>query len=195
MTHAEYMRHWRAADPERARAISRKAGAKWRANPDNHEKERERIKQYELDNLEKTRARKLKFQKEKYAAMTSEQRKKYNQDAYARNAENRRQQARDKRAADRLLVLTHYSDGFSYCACCKIAYFQFLTLDHIDGSGRAHRRQLGNNTSSHSTISWIIKNNFPPGFRVLCFNCNCHAAQCDNNQCDCPFDFNRLDNE
>ena len=45
-----------------------------------------------------------------------------------------------------------------------------LSIDHIDGGGTQHRKQL----REQGTIfyRWVIKNNYPEGFQVLCFNCN-----------------------
>jgi len=46
----------------------------------------------------------------------------------------------------------------------------FLTLGHINGGGTRHRRKLG----SGSTIlfDWLRNRGYPPGFQVLCSNCN-----------------------
>lgn len=71
-----------------------------------------------------------------------------------------------KHKAVRLAVLTHYSGGKSKCACCGEENIEFLQLDHINNDGAEHRK-----STSH-LYSWIIKNNFPEGFRILCANCN-----------------------
>lgn len=58
------------------------------------------------------------------------------------------------------------------CACCGETTFEFLTLDHIDGSGAAQRRGRGGAGGSQ----WYreaIRLNDPAKFRILCFNCNC----------------------
>lgn len=67
----------------------------------------------------------------------------------------------------RLEVLSHYSNGSPFCSCCGISFLEFLSIDHIDGGGRKHRQEIG----SH-LYSWLRRNNFPKGFRVLCHNCN-----------------------
>lgn len=64
-------------------------------------------------------------------------------------------------------VLTHYGGDPPKCACCEETELNFLSLDHINGGGKKHRKAIG----SHF-FEWIIKNNFPHGFEVLCFNCN-----------------------
>lgn len=76
-------------------------------------------------------------------------------------------------------VLKVYGGGdFPKCACCGEDIVEFLTIDHVDGKGNDHRREIGRNIMTGSTglYSWLRKNNFPEGFRVLCFNCNCAIA-------------------
>lgn len=64
--------------------------------------------------------------------------------------------------------------GGCKCSCpnCTINHIDFLTLDHIGGGGNEHRRTLGGNSKVYW---WIKRNNFPPGFRVRCYNCNLSA--------------------
>lgn len=54
------------------------------------------------------------------------------------------------------------------CQHCGITDARVLTIDHIDGGGVAHRKEIG---ASMTFYNWIIKNNFPPGFQILCANC------------------------
>lgn len=77
---------------------------------------------------------------------------------------------RARYAADRLRCLDHYSAGTMKCGCCGEGTEQFLTMDHIDG-----RKTMGHNKSmsGHRLRRWLVKNSFPPGFQVLCYNCNC----------------------
>ena len=67
-------------------------------------------------------------------------------------------------------VLSHYSDGKLECACCKERNVEFLSIDHINGKGAEHRREIGG--SSGTFYRWLKNNNYPSGFRVLCINCN-----------------------
>lgn len=66
----------------------------------------------------------------------------------------------------RHLVLKHYG---GVCACCGEAKIPFLAIDHINGGGNAHRKQLG---GANNFYLWLIREKFPSGFRVLCHNCN-----------------------
>jgi hypothetical protein len=67
----------------------------------------------------------------------------------------------------RMRCLEHYSNGKMVCALCNQSFPEFLTIDHINGGGGKHRREI-----KGSLYGWLIKNKFPKGFRVLCFNHN-----------------------
>ena len=40
----------------------------------------------------------------------------------------------------------------------------------MNNDGAKHRKEIGHGGSL--MYSWLIKNNFPPGFQLLCMNCN-----------------------
>lgn len=63
-------------------------------------------------------------------------------------------------------VLEEY--GGPTCVCCGETQKEFLEIDHVNGDGAAHRREIGRG----NFYSWLKKNNFPPSFQVLCRNCN-----------------------
>lgn len=69
-------------------------------------------------------------------------------------------------------VFIHYG-GFK-CACCGEDRRLFLSIDHIDGGGNSHRKSISGykNYGGTSFYMWIVYNNFPLGFQVLCHNCN-----------------------
>ncbi len=71
----------------------------------------------------------------------------------------------------RMAALTAYSPGTPRCACCGTSYLEFLAIDHENGGGGAHRRQIGVAAGS-SFYRWLKTNGYPEGFRVLCHNCN-----------------------
>lgn len=72
--------------------------------------------------------------------------------------------ARKRRKEIRAAVLEHYGGK---CECCWESQPEFLAIDHIDGGGAQHRKQVKMDMSY-----WLYKNNFPLGFRLLCHNCN-----------------------
>lgn len=63
-------------------------------------------------------------------------------------------------------VLAHYGDA---CVCCGETNFEFLAIDHVHGGGQAHRREVGGGASF---LRWLRDSGYPPGFRVMCHNCN-----------------------
>lgn len=76
-----------------------------------------------------------------------------------------RERTRDKLRLD---VLGAYGNQ---CQCCGISESRFLAVDHIDGNGAAHKRSFGIK-SAQAMYCWLRKNGFPPGFQLLCHNCN-----------------------
>jgi len=75
---------------------------------------------------------------------------------------------------DQLKVQVFQIYGGPICVCCGETHFEFLSLDHTYGNGAKHRSQLkkeGSYEGSNFYI-WLKKHSFPPGFRVLCMNCN-----------------------
>lgn len=66
------------------------------------------------------------------------------------------------------------------CACCGEETMEFLTIDHIEGGGRIHRKSLGM-PSGFPFYVWIIKNDFPDYLQVLCYNC--HMSKTYNGYC------------
>lgn len=85
---------------------------------------------------------------------------------------------------ERIRSLIHYHDqrrevfnayGGMKCACCGETTEMFLTIDHINNDGASHRRAISNspdNGKGANIYGWLKKNNYPPGFQVLCMNCN-----------------------
>lgn len=74
-----------------------------------------------------------------------------------------------------LKIETFNAYGGVLCKCCGETLIEFLTLDHIEGNGKEHRRQLGNCYQLYSSLK---KNGFPLGFQVLCYNCNIAKFKC-----------------
>jgi hypothetical protein len=90
------------------------------------------------------------------------------------NKENSNKIAQTKQLYRRKLkiaVLNHYGDS---CNECGEDNFYYLTIDHINNDGNIDRKN--GLSSGHNFYHWLIKNNFPPQFRTLCFNCNCSTS-------------------
>ncbi len=80
----------------------------------------------------------------------------------------------------KMLIIQHYSSGSMSCACCGEKLIEFLSLDHINGGGNQHRKKV--KKSGVTFYMWLFKNNYPSGYRILCFNCN----QAFGNFGNCP---------
>lgn len=86
----------------------------------------------------------------------------------AGNRQRINQAARTSAGVLRTLVFNHY--GWS-CKCCGSN--KQPTIDHVDGGGKEHRKELsGHNTSGAPVWRWLIRNGFPDGFQTLCKPCN-----------------------
>ena len=57
------------------------------------------------------------------------------------------------------------------CACCGERTPEFLQVDHINNDGAAHRRSISRK-SGEPFAKWLRRNGWPPGFQLLCANCN-----------------------
>ena len=67
-------------------------------------------------------------------------------------------------------VLAAY--GGPKCVCCGTTDLDVLQIDHIDGGGTQHLKEIG-----HNIYAWLRKQGFPPGYQVLCANCNTKKAR------------------
>jgi len=77
--------------------------------------------------------------------------------------------ARNRNRKQKQQVMDYYG---GQCTCCGENVLEFLTLHHVNGDGGAHRKELPQR--HNAIIGWIIKNNYPSDFQVLCHNC--HSA-------------------
>lgn len=60
------------------------------------------------------------------------------------------------------------------CVCCMEEEKAFLTIDHINGNGNRHRKEIGQS----NMYRWLRDNNYPSGFQVLCMNCQWGKKNC-----------------
>ena len=87
-----------------------------------------------------------------------------------RNRDKVARQNKKKASAMRRAAVAAYGGR---CACCGEDTFEFLTIDHVNNDGAAHRRQVGIKGST-ATYYWLRDNGYPKdGFQLLCMNCNC----------------------
>ena len=90
---------------------------------------------------------------------------------YKDNLQYVKQKSKDNRVKLKYTVLEHYSKGKPKCVICGEQDIIVLCIDHVNGHGQEHRRQIGR-VGGSAFYTWLIINGFPKGFQVLCFNCN-----------------------
>jgi len=66
----------------------------------------------------------------------------------------------------KIKVLKHYGGK---CEICKTKDLDILTIDHLNNNGAEHRKQYRKGMRIYQIIE---KENYPPEFQILCFNCN-----------------------
>lgn len=85
------------------------------------------------------------------------------------NPDRYRELKREKRRELRRLVIEKYGGK---CVCCGETEPKFLTLDHVNNDGAAHRRVIRKANIHY----WIIKNDYPDNIQIMCWNCNSGRA-------------------
>ena len=91
---------------------------------------------------------------------------------YARNREQIC--ARNKARYRQLRLMCFEAYGGPKCKCCGEKTIEFLTLDHINGGGNKHRKEIGG--AGSKMLLWLKGNGYPSGIQVLCYNCNSAKA-------------------
>ena len=66
-------------------------------------------------------------------------------------------------------VLAHYGKNQLACVICGESRLACLSIDHIDGGGKSHRKEL--NAYGHRFYKRLKQANFPKGYQTLCMNC------------------------
>jgi hypothetical protein len=164
-------------DPQK----QQEANAKWLA------KNRDRVREYQRQWKQERR------QDPEFQAREREAKKKYSQNPENRekiNAANRSWKERnpekfkaiidrgkDTRARYRIRLRLEVLEAYgNKCACCGEEHPDFLTIDHINNDGAAHRRELfgdSRGVGSYEFYLWLKREGFPKdNFQCLCMNCN-----------------------
>ena len=135
----------------------------------------DRKKKYDKDKDEINRKRREYSQKPEVRKKIRENEKKWRKNNPEKMKKWNKEFGKRYRDKNRELVFNHYGKK---CACCGESNLKFLSIDHINGEGTIHRKKI------HRQINiWLVRNNYPKGFQVLCFNCNWGKY---NNKGVCP---------
>ena len=180
-----------------------KAKEKARKQTPEH-KAKEKISRKEYNSRPEVKARKKAYkQTPEYKAQAKKYGKEYMSlpEVKARNKEVRDMpenlvNAKNQRDDRRLNILQHYSKRHSNsnipcCRCCGENYhIDFLEIDHIAGKKQMDlepelkKLNYSSKLRNQNLHRWIIKNNFPDGFQILCTNCNfAKGMKKNNNKC------------
>ena len=145
---------------EQCRKYAQEYAAAYRA------KNREQLKENHRKYYRATRDELLAGKKEYYIAKCEEL--KVKRQAYVANNRERvmyKARMRARRLKEQALL----AYGGPRCVCCGETEACFLSLDHINNDGATQRKIHGSGGRSYS---WLKTHKYPPGLRVLCFNCN-----------------------
>lgn len=133
---------------------------------ENKEKVKAKVKQYVTENKEAVSTRKRKHWKEN-AEVNHEKSKVYR----AANREALAQKKWEYYQNIRKEAISKYSNGLMVCASCSHDMWTDLCLDHINDGGTQDRKS-NPQVKGHAVFTWVKKNDYPPIFQVLCYNCN-----------------------
>ena len=143
-----------------------------------YQRNKERYNQKSKEYHQKNREKILKQQHEHWLKIRDKQnerrRKRYNE-IDKKNPETMKRKLERARNWDKFRrekVIYNYSQGKNCCEICGENDFDVLAIDHINGGGNKHRKEI-----ARHTVDYLIKNNFPEGYRVLCMNCNIKEAK------------------
>jgi hypothetical protein len=125
-------------------------------------------KKYFQENKERIAERQKKWYNENKLKCQETGRRNYHKNKEQRK-EHQAQYYQQRKIYCKKQVLFHYTDGNNNCNNCGENIFEFLTVDHINGGGNEHRKSIG----FTDIYAWLIRNKFPNGFQILCYNCNC----------------------
>jgi len=127
----------------------------------------------------KTHKEQILISNKKWRLLHHEQMKQIHHNNYLKHRESKLkfQNEYDKNIRQRLklMVVFHYTKGKMQCVCCGEGHLQFLTIDHENNNGSQERKRLkaaGIHSIGSNFYKWLINNNYPVGYQVLCYNCN-----------------------
>lgn len=156
----------------------------WREN--NREKDREHSRKGRLKHPNRDREYYLKnydkFKEQRNTPEYKEYQKTRNKKYYDSHREKRIMASRNYSRNAKIKVISHYSNGTNKCNCCGESIMEFLSINHIHGGGVKHRKEI-KRSSGTTFYNWLIRNNFPEGFDVLCMNCNFASGHSRDKTC------------
>lgn len=144
---------------ELKRQRNREAAARYRER--NREKFNQRMRDWRKANRAQDRKQKREYRNRRLANATPEEA------AVIRRAEADKTKRLQAICKDQVYA----AYGGYKCTCCGETEPMFLSIDHIDNNGAAERKSGKYSGSGTGFYQWLRKSGFPPGYQVLCMNC------------------------
>ena len=152
-----YRRWKRATDPEHDKRLKADAARLWRKDLS-----KSRLKS-RINSAEKYR------KSPGYRERAKQRAKRWRDN----NPEKRREIVRRHDENLKNAVINVLTNGEGTCRWCGQGDQDVLTIDHINNDGAEHRKAFGGRVfGGRALYNWLVKNDYPEGFQVLCFNCN-----------------------
>lgn len=168
LKYKEYMNHRTEEQKQRDQEYGRQVMKKCRSH--RTEKQKEQIRQYKKLYYRKHIEQMRLAQRIDNPKLTEEQRqhRRNSKKAYDKKYKPiHRKKANEHYKLLRQEIIYHYSNETMRCAKCGFSDIRALTIDHINGGGCKHHKQI-----KQPIVYWIKHNNFPKDmFQVLCMNC------------------------
>lgn len=137
----------------------------------------EKKKQYQRDYREKNKER-LREKQRVYYQENKSKAQQTSRKYYAAHSETVKANAcrtgKILRNKQRVAVLWYYSKGTMSCVQCGFSDIRALCLDHINGGGTVQRKEM---KCGSNVWLWLSRHGFPPGYQILCANCNTIKAR------------------
>ena len=130
------------------------------------------MRQYNAKNRERIRLQRRESKKRCYERGWREDPTKVRARNKLRDPESLNEAGRRRRKEIALETFAAYGGR---CVCCGETNPGFLTIDHVNGNGAAHRREvLGASRGGSHFYRWLMKQGFPQSgeFQLMCYNCN-----------------------
>jgi len=116
------------------------------------------------------------FKPEKW---TIEFKQKYGRDYYKyRNKKKQRTVYNETCESSKILIIQFYSNNTYECKFCRENDLKELSIDHINGGGIKHRQEI-KKKGGCEFYKWLIRNDLPDGYQILCLTCNSRKNERD----------------
>lgn len=173
----EYLREWRKKNPDKNKIYVKKYYQTHPLTDEQKSHRRECRRKYrQIPGVKEQQKTKHK----EWCIKNYNKRSNYHKEYWVTNKESKKIYRKNWSLTLKLKIYNHYSNNDIKCNCCGENMIEFLSIDHINNDGATERKKFSNSTF----YTYIVKNNFPSGYQILCMNCN--FAKGKNKDHICP---------